>query len=66
MGNGKRKIYHYHIRSKNLNEKGVFELTFNVETPSKLVLKIADDRKTIWSINAMKQFLSSLNKSVHL
>lgn len=55
---------HYHISSVNKPEKGVLELTYFYKNPMKVHLKIADNRRTVWSTDAIKQLVTYLQKQI--
>ena len=56
MGSGR----HYHFISKDRKEKGVLEITFPEDLGDRVVLKIADNRKSSWSLKALTQLKSYL------
>ena len=47
------KITHYHIYSTDKKIKGVLEITHDPSRNKEVVLKIADNRKTDWSLQAL-------------
>jgi len=47
------QISHYHIYSKDKKIRGVLEISHDSSTNEEVVLKIADNRKTDWSLEAL-------------
>ncbi|SRR5258708_1074333 len=46
---------HYHISSKNKDEKGVLEITFDPSLSLTVILKIAKNRYSEWTSNALNE-----------
>lgn len=55
-------IFHYHISPRDTQSRGVLEITHNSSKNNEIILKIADNRKTSWSLEALdllKTYLTS-------
>lgn len=54
------KMVHYHVYSNDRLETGVLELTYRHVDPTKVRLKVADNRKSRWSISALEALTAYL------
>jgi len=54
---------HYHINSKNKDTKGTVEITLiPSKRPKSIILKLAENRKTVWSTECFKLLEKALHK----
>lgn len=55
-------ISHYHVYPKDKKIKGVLEITYDSRKNDEIILKIADNRKTEWSLRALEEVKNSVTR----
>lgn len=53
---------HFHLKSGQKDKTGVLEITFGGDLKNDMILKVANNRKGNWSIEAMNQIQKNVGR----